>query len=355
MNLYRIGILFEKELRYGTRNFIVIFATVMPVLVSLIVSLVFGSLFSGTPRLGILDEGESGLIRAFQVQDYIETRLYTEASTLRSDVERGVVEMGVIVPPGFDAAVKTSGSTDITIYFWGEGSTGSRATLITALASNIASVAELETPVTVAAVPLRETEIVSWSARLLPLLVLMSIVLGGTLVPAVSLVNEKQQRTLQALTITPASIGDLLAAKTLLGIGVSLMMGLIILGLNQAFGSNPALLVGVLALGAAAAGIFGVLLGTLVKDMNGLFTVIKSLAMVLYAPAIIQMVPQLPQVLAQIFPTYYLIAPIQNIALKGASFAEVSGQVMVLVVLIGLLMVALAYILRRQEQTAVAS
>jgi ABC-2 type transport system permease protein len=112
--------------------------------------------------------------------------------------------------------------------------------------------------------------------------------------------------------------------------------------------------VGVLSLGAAAAGIFGVLLGTLVKDMNGLFTVIKSLAMVLYAPAIIQMVPQLPQVLAQIFPTYYLIAPIQSIALKGASFAEVSGQEMVLVVLIGLLMAALAYILRRQEQTAFA-
>lgn len=355
MNMRRISILFEKELRYGTRNFIVIFATVIPVLVSLVVSLVFGSLFSGMPRLGLLDEGSSQLISTFQAQDYIETRLYTDEGALRADVERGTVEMGIIIPVGFDAAAKTSGDTNLSIYFWGEGATGSRATLITALAHNVATVAELDTPVTVEAVALGETEIVSWSSRLLPLLVLMSIVLGGTLVPAVSLVNEKQQRTLQALTITPTSIGDVMTAKALLGIGVSLLMGLIILALNQAFGTNPLLLVAVLALGAVAAGTFGVLLGTLVKDMNGLFTMIKSLAMILYAPAIIQMVPQLPQALAQLFPTYYLIAPIQEIALKGASFTDVSGQIMVLVVLIGLLFIALVVLVRRQQQTAFAA
>jgi ABC-2 type transport system permease protein len=350
MNIRRIGVLLDKEFRHGTCNFIFVFATVIPVVVSLIVSLVFGSLFSQTPRLGILDEGESQLIPVFQAQDYLDTRVYTSVETLRYDVERGAVEMGIIIPTGFDAAARSSGDTDITIYFWGEGQTVNRATLITALAKNIAVVAELATPVTVEAVPLGETEIASWSVRLLPLLVLMSIVLGGTLVPAVSLVNEKQGRTLQALIITPTSIEDVLAAKALLGVALSLAMGIVILVLNQAFGTNPVLLVAVLALGALAAGVFGVTLGTLVKDMGGLFTVIKSLAILLYAPAIIQMVPQLPQTLAQLFPTYYLIAPIQNIALNGATWVEVSGQVFVLIGLIALLLEGLAVILRRQQQ-----
>lgn len=350
MNIHRIGVLLDKELRHGTRNFIFVFATVIPVVVSLIVSLVFGNLFSQTPRLGILDAGRSQLVPTFQTQDYLDTRIYADAAALRYDVERGVVEMGIIIPIGFDAAVRSSGETDITIYFWGEGQTGSRATLITALATNIASVAELDTPVTVEAVPLGETEITSWSLRLLPLLVLMSIILGGTLVPAVSLVNEKQGRTLQALIITPTSILEVLAAKALLGIGLSLTMGIVILVLNQAFGTNPFLLVMVLVLGASAAGVFGVMLGTLVRDMGGLFTVIKSLAILLYAPAIIQMVPQLPQGLAQIFPTYYLIAPIQDIALNGATWAEVSTQVLILIGLIALLLVSLGVIVRRQHQ-----
>ncbi len=353
MNIRRIGVLLDKELRHGTRSFIFVFATVIPVVVSLIVSLVFGSLFSQTPRLGIVDESHSQLIPIFQAQAYIDTRLYSDADMLRADVERGVVEMGIIIPAGFDAAVRSSGDTDITLYFWGEGQTGNRATLITALATNIATVAELDTPVTVEAVPLGETEITSWSVRLLPLLVLMSIVLGGTLVPAVSLVNEKQARTLQALIITPMTIADVLAGKALLGVGLSLTMGVVILVLNQAFGSNPLLLVSVLALGALAAGIFGVMLGMLVKDMGGLFTVIKSLALLLYAPAIIQMVPQLPQALAQIFPTYYLIAPIQDIALKGATWAEVSGNVVVLAGLIGVLLAGLTFIIQRQRQRQV--
>jgi ABC-2 type transport system permease protein len=350
MNIHRIGVLLDKELRHGTRNFIFVFATVIPVVVSLIVSLVFGNLFSQTPRLGILDAGRSQLVLTFQTQDYLDTRIYADAAALRYDVERGAVEMGIIIPIGFDAAVRSSGETDITIYFWGEGQTGSRATLITALATNIASVAELDTPVAVEAVPLGETEITSWSVRLLPLLVLMSIILGGTLVPAVSLVNEKQGRTLQALIITPTSILEVLAAKALLGIGLSLTMGIVILVLNQAFGTNPFLLVMVLVLGASAAGVFGVMLGTLVRDMGGLFTVIKSLAILLYAPAIIQMVPQLPQGLAQIFPTYYLIAPIQDIALNGATWAEVSTQVLILIGLIALLLVSLGVIVRRQHQ-----
>lgn len=350
MNIRRIGILLDKELRHGTRSFIFMFATVIPVVVSLIVSLVFGSLLSQTPRLGILDEGSSQLVPVFQAQNYLDTRIYMDAERLRYDVERGAVEMGIIIPTGFDAAVRNSGDTDITIYFWGEGQTGNRATLITALATNIATVAELDTPVTVEAVSLGKTEITSWSVRLLPLLVLMSIVLGGTLVPAVSLVNEKQARTLQALIITPTSIADVLAAKALLGIGLSLTMGIVILILNQAFGTNPVLLVAVLALGALAAGVFGVTLGMLVKDMGGLFTVIKSLAILLYAPAIIQMVPQLPQALAQVFPTYYLIAPIQNIALNGARWVDVSGQVFILIGLIALLLVGLTIIVRRQQQ-----
>jgi ABC-2 type transport system permease protein len=251
--------------------------------------------------------------------------------------------------------VRSSTNSDITILFWGESQTSNRAMLVTALANAIVSVTEREVPVTVEPVQLGSGEIASWSERLLPLLVLMSIVLGGTLIPAVSLVDEKQRRTLLALTTTPATLYDVLTAKAMLGIGVSLVMGVVILTLNRAFGSNPLMLVSVLGLGASTASIFGILLGTLVKDMNGLFTVIKSMAMLLYAPAIIEIIPQIPQWIAQFFPTYYLIAPIQAIALDGAQWSDVGGQVAVLVLLtLALLAVLVLSITRQQKRTAYA-
>jgi ABC-2 type transport system permease protein len=183
MNVGRIGVLLGKEMCYGTRSFIFIFATVIPVAVSLIVSLVFGRLFAGNPRLGLLDLGTSQLPGLFRAQDYLDTKLYSSAEQLRRDVERGVVEMGLMIPDGFDTATRDSRPTDLTIYFWGEGAISNRAMLITALANNVVTVSGRHVPITVEPVQLGRSTISSWSERLLPLLVLMAIVLGGTLVP----------------------------------------------------------------------------------------------------------------------------------------------------------------------------
>lgn len=355
MNIRTIGVLLQKELQHGTRSIIFVFATVIPIVISLVVSLAFGDLFEPRPRVGILDEGDSQMTTLFEARDYLETRIYTDADQLRHDTGRGTVMMGLIVPTGFDATVRDGSETDLTIYFWGEAQITDQTLLVTSLARNVVAIGERDIPVTIEAVPLGTGELVSWSERLLPLLILMAIVLGGTLIPASSLVDEKQRRTLRALTITPTSILDVMASKVLLGVLVSLMMGIILLVMNQAFGTEPLLLIVVLALGAFAAATFGILLGTLTKDMNSLFTIIKSLALVLYAPAIIDLIPQLPEWLAQVFPTYYLIAPIQRIALDGAGFVDIAGQIAVLLGLIALLIVTLLLVVRRQERVAVAA
>jgi ABC-2 type transport system permease protein len=354
MDIRRVGVLLGKEFAHSTRNFIFIFATVIPLALSLVLSLVFGRVAPGTARLGLIDQGQSHMPGLFQSQDYLRVRAYNSPDQLRQDVEAGVLDMGLIIPPGFDAAVRQGQPTDLTIYFWGEGQILDRAALITALAKNVVTVSGRAAPVTIAPVVVGG-ELASWSERLLPLLVLMTIVLGGTLVPAVSLVEEKQKRTLTALTTTPTSLADVLLAKALLGMGTSLLMGLVVLALNRAFGSQPALLVLALIMGAALAAQLGLLLGLLSSDISGLFTIVKSLALLLYAPAIIDLVPQLPQWLAQLFPTYYIIAPIQAIALRGAGWNEVAAHLAVLAVLFAALLVVLAGMHQRQQQRQLAA
>lgn len=350
MNLHRVGVLLKKELHQSTHSMLFIFATVIPILVSLIVSLVFGRLFEPAPRVGILDQGESQMIALFQERTYLDTRIYTDADQLRSDTENGVVEMGLIVPAGFDDAVRDSQEIDLTILFWGEAPITDQGMLVTSLASNVVEIGERDIPVTVEPVYLGSGEITSWSERLLPLLVLMSLIMGGTLIPASSLVDEKQRRTLRALTITPTTLIDVMASKLLLGMIISLVMGLVLLVMNQAFGTEPFLLIMVLALGTFTAATFGILLGALTKDMNTLFAIIKALALILYAPAIIEIIPNLPEWLARIFPTYYLISPIQRIALDGVGLSEIAGDVSILSVISIVLIGCVLLVVQRQDR-----
>ncbi len=59
MSLKRVSILLGKDLIHGPKNFIFVMALVAPVLISLLLSLIFGTLFTEKPKLGIADEGSS--------------------------------------------------------------------------------------------------------------------------------------------------------------------------------------------------------------------------------------------------------------------------------------------------------
>jgi ABC-2 type transport system permease protein len=197
---------------------------------------------------------------------------------------------------------------------------------------------------------LGDSTVLPWEDRLLPFVVMISVLIGGIMLPASSLVDEKQKRTLTALMVTPSTAGDIYVAKGLVGVIISTAMALAILALNRALGSSTALLVGVLFLGAILSAQFGVLLGALIKDINSLFATIKSMGLVLYAPAIIYMFPEIPQWIALIFPTNYIIQPVVEITQNGATLQDVAWQLAILVGLIVLMFVVLAVLTQRMRR-----
>jgi ABC-2 type transport system permease protein len=187
------------------------------------------------------------------------------------------------------------------------------------------------------------------SDRLLPLIVIMAIIFGGSMTPASSLVDEKQNRTLTALTITPTSLQEVLFSKGLLGATVSFVMALVILTLNQALGGQASLLLAVLALSAAAAAAFGILLGSLTKDITSLFATVKAIGVFVYAPAFLYLFPDIPQWIAKIFPTYYIVQPVIEITQQDGTWSDVAPEVTILVGLIILLIGAVAASSKRAQ------
>lgn len=350
MNLRRVGILLGKELVHGPKNFVFIMALGVPVVISLVASLLFGTLFSDKPKLGIADEGDSQMARLAAQVDSLIVQEYASTGELRRAVETGAVDLGIALPQGFDDLVVHGEKASLPAYVWGESLLKHRAILGTTIVVLVREIAGQEAPVEIVTTTLGDAESVPWEERLLPFIVLLAVIVGGSMVPATSLVNEKQKRTLGALTITPASLGDVFLTKGLLGAILSLFMGVLILVLNRAFGGQPLLLLLLLSLGAIVAAAFGVLLGALVKDVNTLFATFKSIGVILYAPALIYLFPGIPQWIAKIFPTYYIIAPIIEISQRGGDWSDVAPQVVVLVGIILALFGVVAVVARRMRQ-----
>ncbi len=347
MSLRRIGVLLGKDLIWGPKNFIFILAFITPLVLTLVIQLLVGTFFSGKPTLGVADAGESRMVAALGQIEGLLLREYASAETLQTAVRSGAVDMGLILPVGFDEQLRGETAVALTVYVYGESLLRDRAFLGVTLAQQFRELAGQESPVTILSESVGDGASTPWEERLFPFVVLMTIIIGGMMVPATSLVEEKQKRTITAVTTAATSLEELFTAKGSLGFGLSLFMGVFILLLNRAFGAQPLLLVGLLALSAVMAATFGVLLGAFIKDINTLFATIKGIGILLYAPAFVYLFPSAPQWIGRIFPTYYIIGPIMDVTQQGATWADIWGDVAILVLLNLALIGAIATVARR--------
>ena len=353
MSVRRVAILLGKDFKYGSKGFIFIMAIVAPILISLVLNLVFGTFFSQTAKLGINDQGNSRLVDLVSASDSVQTRTYASADDLKKAVEVGAVDMGVSLPDNFDEDALSGNSIVLPAYVWGESLAKNRGILLASINSAVRQLAGQEVPVQIETTTLGDAQSVPWSDRMLPFVLLYAVTIGGGMVPASLMVDEKQKRTLTALAVTPTTLADILAAKGLMGVILALVMSIVILLMNQAFGVQTGLLMIVLGLGAVLAALFGLVLGALVKDINTLFATIKGIGILLYAPVFVYMFPQIPQWIGNIFPTYYIIQPVVEISQRGGTWSDIVFEVSILAGLIVLMLVVVAFSTRRLKQQEV--
>ncbi len=349
MNVRRIAVLLGKEIRHSSKNFIFVFAIVIPIVLTLLISLLFGTLFSGKPKLGINDQGKSKLAAKLVATQGLLSREYSSDADLRLAVGSGAVDLGLVIPDQFDADLNNGDQAQLSAYVWGESLQKNRALIATSLVALVREMIGQEVPVEVITTSLGDGESVPWEKRLFPFIVFMAIILGGTMVPATSLVDEKQKRTLKAIVITPTTLSDVFTSKGLFGFLVSMLVAILVLLLNRAFGGQPYLLIGVLALSALMAATFGVLLGAFIKDINTLFAIIKAIGILLYAPAFIYIFPGIPQWIGKLFPTYYMIGPIMDISQQDSTWSQIAGDVYILIGLVIALIAVVAVIARKDN------
>jgi ABC-2 type transport system permease protein len=92
------------------------FIFVFPFLIILAIGAAFGSGF--TPQVGVVSSGSGALgqdLRArLEATEGIEVRSYADAEALRTAVERGLIEGGIVIPAGFDERVREGDTVPLT-------------------------------------------------------------------------------------------------------------------------------------------------------------------------------------------------------------------------------------------------
>ena len=91
------------------------FVFVFPFLIILAIGAAFGSGF--TPQLGVMDarSGELGrdLRTRLAATEGIDVRVYTDADAMRTAIERGELEGGLVIPPGYDDRIRAGETVPI--------------------------------------------------------------------------------------------------------------------------------------------------------------------------------------------------------------------------------------------------
>ena len=347
MSLNRVSLILGKDLRLGPRSPMVLYGLLVPFVLTVLIQVVFGSLFDPQPRLGIVDRGDSEITAALAEADGIELSRLTDEEDLRGRLASNDLDAGLVLSADFDDRVRAGARPPLELFVGGQARAADRIVLTVTTLDLIRRVEGSQPPVEVVVTALGSTAL-PIAARLTPLLVMYALMIVGLYLPALSLTQEKEQGTLLALSVTPTRLGEVVAAKGIAGFVLGAVMSLVTLALNGVLLQAGALpLAVVVLLASALCAQLGLIYGTACKDPTALYAVIKGTAFLLVGPTVFYIFPHWPQWIAKLIPTYWIINPIFEVTLNGAGLLDVWGELVVAAGIIALLWVPIAALTRR--------
>jgi ABC-2 type transport system permease protein len=348
MSLSRVWKVLRKDLAVGPRSPIFLWAIVLPVALTLILQVAFGSLFDPQPRLGIVDDGSSSVTAAIEQMEGIELTLLESENELKSAVEANDLDAGLVLPAGFDDAVRAGEKPTLQFFIGGESYASNRIILTVTTIDLVRELEGSEAPVSVDIVDFGDAGL-PMSVRLVPVIVFYALVIAGLFVPGSNLVEEKEQGTLMAMLVTPVKSGEVLVAKWLLGVILATVLGVASLALNGAMGANWFQVILVILVAAGLSAMLGVVVGVFAKDSAIMFGIVKGTGIFLFAPTLFYVFPEWPQWIARLFPLYWIIEPIWQVSVMGESITTVWFEIVVAIGITAAFGVLAAWLAKRMQ------
>jgi ABC-2 type transport system permease protein len=274
------------------------------------------------------------------------------------DAGRIKPDIGVAFPDDFIAGV-AAGKSDLSVTVYsqagvGEEIQGAMQSFVREAAYEIAG---RELPV---GLPAEETIVlgedrtgdqVTMQERMRPMLLFM-VLLMETFSMASLVSTEVLQRTVTAVLVTPARVGDFLAAKTIFGTFMSLSQALIILAfIGGLTAQNWSLVLTVLVMGAIMFTGIALFVGSAGKDFMGQLFYAMLLTVPLLIPAFSVMFPGSAAPWVKVLPSYPIIRVLVDATAYGGTWADSWGLLAYAALWLAILYVAGLLTLKRKVET----
>lgn len=273
-----------------------------------------------------------------------------DAEDLRSAVGDNDYDAGLVLPAGFDDALAAGSQPPLEFYVSGSSLASTRAILGVTTPQLVRGIAGQSPPVDVVVSRRGDQDYVPVGDRLLPLVVVYAVVIAALFLPAASLVDEREKRTLDAVLVTPTRRSEVLLGKAVLGVLLAMAMGLVTLAINDAFAGQPVAMAVFLLLGSVLLAEIGLVLGCWARDSNTLFSAVKGGGLLIVVPVLFFLFSDLPQWIPRLVPTYYFLAPIYEIATTGTTLRDHVAELAVGVAICLALLPGVVAVGRRAEQ-----
>lgn len=287
--------IFRKDMRDAIRNAHILIAILVPLGMGVIYGIAFDddealpelevayASADETELFDILREDTEGVAR-------LSVRQMATADQVRDEVDEEDVDIGLILPPGFDEAITQGESPEIEVVLPADPNFTANFVLA-ALRPVTEQMAGISPPVNLNVDMLTEpgdaaSVVEALGPRIYFVQVSMIFLIGmiSMLVVPVLITEETEKGTLGALVMI-ASYPDVIVAKALVGIAYIALAGPLMLVMTGVTPEDPALFAAGIGLLALALVGFGLLIGGLFRNMNQLNTWGGVFILVAVAPA----------------------------------------------------------------------
>jgi len=109
---------------------------------------------------------------------------------MKQAVEIGSVDIGIVIPSGFDNSVTAGEMVEIKAFTWGESLAKNRIIIGVTIVNMVRELTGQKTPIEIETITLGDKVSIPWNDRLLPFIVLMAVFLGGLMIPSTSIATE---------------------------------------------------------------------------------------------------------------------------------------------------------------------
>jgi len=185
---------------------------------------------------------------------------------------------------------------------------------------------------------------------LLPIWLTFNLIFIGVMLLAGLFIHEKENNTWPALRLTPITLWELISAKMVVGLLLSVVSAALLILLNVGFDNIFPLLV-ITLFGSLFTLLFGLLVSHFGKAMMQFMITTRLFMLPLMLPAT-YLIPGVEADWLKFIPTYFILRATEQVAVHGASLGDIAVDMGILTaVSIALLFVNLKIIARRERRS----